>query len=320
MTVAALTARSCSRRRRAATRERRRRPGERYVRASGRFGPTALYDASIALTMRAGRWRPVLRDRLLTDVPHGGRVLDVGAGTGTLAIALAAARPDIDVLAVDGDPEALALARPEPGVERVQWREGLAGELDLPDGSVDAAVMSLVLHHLGPQTKRRALLDLRRVLRPSGQLHIADWGRPATPLLRELTARAACFGHSSASRGVVRRTSGPPVGETRCEPGGARADARRGIHRIMLEADEGISQPASRPGHRRSLRRCRSAEGPGLVSGPGGRPLRPRSGSRPQTWCWDRRLPRRASAAAAGRRACPVPAPGRLFVRPFTSA
>ena len=29
--------------------------GERYVRASGRFGPTALYDASIALTMREGR-------------------------------------------------------------------------------------------------------------------------------------------------------------------------------------------------------------------------------------------------------------------------
>jgi predicted RNA methylase len=35
----------------------------------------------------------VLRDRLLADVPHGGRVLDAGAGTGTLAIALAATRP-----------------------------------------------------------------------------------------------------------------------------------------------------------------------------------------------------------------------------------
>lgn len=157
---------------------------ERYVPAAGRVGSTALYDASIALTMRERRWRPVLRDRVLAAVPPGGRVLDVGAGTGTLAIALAAARPDAEVVAVDGDPEALALARVKTGAGRVQWREGFAGDLDLPDGGVDAAVMSLVLHHLGPQTKRRALADLHRVLRPGGELHIADWGRPATPLLR----------------------------------------------------------------------------------------------------------------------------------------
>lgn len=120
---------------------------------------------------------------MLAGVPRGGRVLDVGAGTGTLAIALAVARPDVEVLAVDGDPGALALARAKPGAERVQWREGLTGELDLPDASADAAVMSLVLHHLGPQAKHRALADLRRVLRPGAQLHVADWGRPATPVL-----------------------------------------------------------------------------------------------------------------------------------------
>lgn len=44
--------------------------------------------------------------------------------------------------------------------------------------------MSLVLHHLAPAVKRRALAEVARVLRPGGQLHIADSGRPATPLLR----------------------------------------------------------------------------------------------------------------------------------------
>ena len=63
-------------------------------------------------------------------------------------------------------------------------------------------------------------------------------------------------------------------------------------------------------GHRRSLRRCRSAEDRGLVSGLGGRPLAHRSGSRPQTSCWGRRLPRQAFASATGRTACPVPPPG----------
>jgi SAM-dependent methyltransferase len=157
---------------------------ERYVPAAGRFAFTRLYDAGLALTMRESRWRPVLRDRLLAPVRSGGRVLDVGAGTGTLAIALAAARPDVEVVAVDGDPEVLALAQAKRGAEAVRFEQGLAGRLGLPDDSADAAVMSLVLHHLTPEAKRRALADVARVLRPGGQLHVADWGRPATPLLR----------------------------------------------------------------------------------------------------------------------------------------
>jgi len=91
--------------------------GERYVPAAGRVGSTRLYDASIALTMREERWRPLLRERALSSVPAHGHVVDVGAGTGTLAIALAAARPDVTVTAVDGDAEILALAQAKPGAE-----------------------------------------------------------------------------------------------------------------------------------------------------------------------------------------------------------
>jgi SAM-dependent methyltransferase len=160
------------------------RSAEPYVRAAGRVGGTGLYDTTIALMMREPRWRPLLRDRLLAGVPQGGRVVDLGAGTGTLTIALAAARPDVEVIGVDGDPEILERARRKPGADAVRWREGLAGELDLPDASVDGAVMSLVLHHLGPVGKRRALADIVRVLRPGAALHVADWGRPATPLVR----------------------------------------------------------------------------------------------------------------------------------------
>ncbi|MEJ7824760.1 MAG: methyltransferase domain-containing protein [Solirubrobacteraceae bacterium] len=156
----------------------------RYVPAAGRVGSTRMYDRSIAVTMREEHWRPVLRDRMLSDVPASGQVVDVGAGTGTLAIAIAQARPDVTVTAVDGDAEILALAQAKPGAERVQWRGGLADDLPLDDGTVDAVVSSLVLHHLDPSTKQRALTEVARVLRPGGHLHIADWGPPATPLLR----------------------------------------------------------------------------------------------------------------------------------------
>ena len=157
---------------------------ERYVPAAGRIGSTRLYDASIALTMREDRWRPLLRDRALSSVPAQGHIVDVGAGTGTLAISLAAARPDVAVTAVDGDARILALAQAKTGAEPVRWRSGLADDLPLEADSADAVVMSLVLHHLGTDAKRRALTEIARVLRPGGWLHVADWGRPATPLLR----------------------------------------------------------------------------------------------------------------------------------------
>lgn len=159
-------------------------PEPHYVPAAGRAALTGAYDAVVKLTMREARWRPMLGDHVAAGVPPGGRIVEVGTGTGTLAIALAAARPDAQVVAVDGDPNALSLARCKPGSERVTWRLGLAGELALEEASTDAVVMSLLLHHLRPDAKRAALSEARRVLRPGGRLHIADWGRPADPLMR----------------------------------------------------------------------------------------------------------------------------------------
>jgi ubiquinone/menaquinone biosynthesis C-methylase UbiE len=71
----------------------------------------------------------------------------------------------------------------------VTWRLGLAGALELEDGGADAVVMSLLLHHLEPHAKHRALSDGRRVLRPAGRLHVADWGRPHDPVKRRSPQR-----------------------------------------------------------------------------------------------------------------------------------
>jgi len=158
---------------------------DRYVPAAGHAAFTRAYDAVLALTMRESRWRPALSHAVLQDLPAApGTVVDVGSGTGTLAIALAAARPDVHVVAVDGDPNVRTLAQRKAGADRVQWRQGLAGELPLADTSADRVVMSLLLHHLGPDGKRAALTEAHRVLRPGGRLHIADWGRPVDPLMR----------------------------------------------------------------------------------------------------------------------------------------
>jgi SAM-dependent methyltransferase len=152
----------------------------RYVPAAGRRALTALYDPVMAVTMREGTWRPALVARVLGGLRRQGVIADVGAGTGTLAALLADARPDADVVAIDGDPEVLERA----ALKGVRGRRGLADDLPLADRSADRVLMSLLLHHLEPGGKRAALAEARRVLRPGGRLHVADWGRAADPLMR----------------------------------------------------------------------------------------------------------------------------------------
>jgi SAM-dependent methyltransferase len=155
-----------------------------YVPAAGHAAFTGLYDPVMALTMRQRHWRPPLLGQVTAELPEGGTVVDIGAGTGSFAIALAAARPDATVVAVDGDPGVLERARRKRGAEAVEWREGLAGELPLDADQANAVVMSLVLHHLVPDVKRAALTDACRVLCSRGWLHVADWGRPRGALPR----------------------------------------------------------------------------------------------------------------------------------------
>ncbi len=159
---------------------------QRYVPANGRFLPTSLYDRSIAITMREGAWRPRLVREVLEGEPAD--VLDLGCGSGTLAIAIAAAPGPHRVTGIDGDAQILGMARAKPGSEDVEWVEGLADDLPFDDGSFDRVVTSLLLHHLDPPLKRAALNEARRVLRPGGRLHVADFGKSQDPLMRLLFA------------------------------------------------------------------------------------------------------------------------------------
>jgi len=151
---------------------------ERYIPAAGRPAFTGFYDSISDLTMRESHWHPPLADSVIEDLSEGSRIADIGTGTGRLSIELANRRPDVNVIAIDGDSEALAIASSKPGAEAVEWRSGLADDLPLEDDSVERVVMTLLLHHLGPRTKAAALREAHRVLIPGGRLHVGDWGRP----------------------------------------------------------------------------------------------------------------------------------------------
>lgn len=154
---------------------------ERYVPAAGRAGLTRFYDVGVRLTMREHLWRPMIVEQLASNGPNV--VVDMGCGTGALAIPIAERLPAARVIGIDGDPAILDLARAKPGADRVEWTHAYANALPVEDRSVDSVVSSLVLHHLPLETKRAALAEARRVLKPDGQLVVADWAKPQDPVM-----------------------------------------------------------------------------------------------------------------------------------------
>lgn len=113
----------------------------------------------------------------LAQVGPGDHVLDVGTGPGYLARAAAARVGAAGRAAgIDASPEMIARAREVAGREAspVEFTQAGAQRLPYADGSFDAAVSRLVMHHLPGDLKQRGLAEIARVLKPGGRLVIAD--------------------------------------------------------------------------------------------------------------------------------------------------
>lgn len=157
-----------------------------FVPALGLAWLTPAYDFVIAATMRERAFRTALVDQAVILPGHD--VLDLACGTGTLATMIGTRVPGANLNGLDADPQVLAIARRKSraaGVE-VRFEQGLSIRLPYPDGSFDRVVSSLFFHHLALQHKRETAAEVLRVLRPGGELHVADWGRAANALMRAL--------------------------------------------------------------------------------------------------------------------------------------
>jgi demethylmenaquinone methyltransferase/2-methoxy-6-polyprenyl-1,4-benzoquinol methylase/phosphoethanolamine N-methyltransferase len=138
------------------------------------------YDLMVgAIDLVTGGRLRALRRRVLdlAGLRPGTAVLDVGCGTGTLAIeAQARVGPAGRVVGVDPAPKQLARARAKAarGRRPIEFRLGVIEVLPFPDASFDAALSTLMMHHLPDDLKARGLAEIARVLKPGGRLVVAD--------------------------------------------------------------------------------------------------------------------------------------------------
>jgi len=145
---------------------------------------TPFYDTVVRWTTRESTFKRALVNQVGIRPKH--RLLDLGCGTATLTIDLKVACPEADVTGLDGDSEILQTAGKkalDAGVI-VSLEQGYSYALPYDDNSFDRVVSSLFFHHLTTENKRRTLVEIKRVLTPGGELHVADWGAAQNIVMR----------------------------------------------------------------------------------------------------------------------------------------
>lgn len=141
---------------------------------------TPFYDFIQKYIVRDVRYKTMLIEQ--ANIQPGHHVLDLGCGTGTLATMVKKAQPDAEVTGLDADPDMLKVARYKSDLQTapVKFDVGFTNDLPYPDASFDRVMSSIMIHHLKTPDKETTAREVYRVLKPGGQLHIIDFGKPVT--------------------------------------------------------------------------------------------------------------------------------------------
>lgn len=133
----------------------------------------ADYDMRMAEVRDVDAENAALLEQL--DLAPGSSVLEIGCGTGRFARAAAAAGHDLT--AIDVSAPMLAYVRDQAaqeGLPDIATQHAGFLTMDFPANTFDAAVSSIVLHHLPDAWKLIALRNVARVLRPGAVFFLRD--------------------------------------------------------------------------------------------------------------------------------------------------
>ena len=122
-------------------------------------------------------WLAGTAERL--QILKSGSWLSLGCGAAGQEIAASKWGLFATMLAMDGSPQSVALAREaarEQGVNNIIFQESDVETVSLPDSNFDVVLMNMSLHHV--RGLRRLLGEIRRTLKPNGLLLINEFIGP----------------------------------------------------------------------------------------------------------------------------------------------
>ena len=157
---------------------------DRYIPAFSCGFLTPLYDFVMRWVTRESVFKPDLVKSM--EITEEYKVLDLGCGTATLTILIKKACVEARVVGFDVDSRILAIARSKIKKADLDIALNLGTVLCLPyaDNSFDRVASSMVLHHLTRENKILALKEVFRILKPAGELLVADFGKPQNIFMR----------------------------------------------------------------------------------------------------------------------------------------
>ena len=115
----------------------------------------------------------------LAEIKAGDKVLDVCCGTGDQAFYYL--RKGAVVTGIDRDPGMIKLAEKErerQEFNNVNFRLGSAAKLTFRDGFFDCASISLAIHEMNRDERSEVVLEMKRVVKKSGNLIFVDFKVP----------------------------------------------------------------------------------------------------------------------------------------------
>ena len=146
---------------------------------------TKFYDGLIENFLRENFFKTALLNQ--ATIPNPKSIIDIGSGTGTLTLMLHKKFPDATIAGIDGDENIIRIAnKKNTGLGKVYFQQGMSYNLPFEEHTAHIITSSLMLHHLTDADKLKTLKESLRVLKPKGEILIADWGKPSNPLMRLL--------------------------------------------------------------------------------------------------------------------------------------
>ena len=125
------------------------------------------------------RWRRYIANTLVflrdwANITPSSVVVDVGCGTGELARLLLEKNPHQVIIGFDISEKMLAHAKQKlKHFDQVRFEQASASALPIPDNAFEVVVSANAFHYF-PEPEK-ALAEIRRVLKPGGEIVILDW-------------------------------------------------------------------------------------------------------------------------------------------------